>query len=55
MEMKKLTSSTNELLGHVEWLDAINATIVKIEDDRSGSGAWVIYFTTNERGVNYGI
>lgn len=48
MEMKKLTSSTNELLGHVEWLDAINATIEKIVDDRGGSGAWVIYFTTNK-------
>jgi len=45
--MKTLHSKTNELRGYIEWLDAINATIIKIEDDRGGVGAWVIYFTTN--------
>jgi hypothetical protein len=46
--MRTLNSNTEELLGHIEWLDAINATIEKIVDDRGGSGAWIIYFTTNK-------
>lgn len=40
---------TEELLGTIEWLDSINAQIVKILDDRSGSDSWVIeYLDLNE-------
>lgn len=43
---KKLLVSTEELVGHIAWLDAIHATILNIEDDRGGSGSWVIHFTS---------
>jgi hypothetical protein len=35
--------TTEELLGSIEWLDAKGETIIKIEDDRSGGGGWVIF------------
>lgn len=45
---------TEELLGTIEWLDGINAQIVKILDDRSGSDSWVIeYLDFNE--FNWGV
>lgn len=45
---------TEELLGTIEWLDGINAQIVKILDDRGGSDSWVIeYLDLNE--FNWGV
>lgn len=39
----KILVTTEELLGSIEWLDARGETIIKIEDDRGGSGGWVIF------------
>ena len=35
--------STNELIRKIKWLDKFNQSIKSIEDDRGGSGDWVIY------------
>ena len=43
--MQKINVPTNELPGIIEWLDAINAVIHNIEDDRGGSGSWIINYT----------
>lgn len=39
----RITVTTKELMGAIEWLDAKGTVILKIEDDRSGSGGWIIY------------
>lgn len=44
--MKRINVQTEELLGIIEWLDALNATIHSIEDDRGGSDSWLINYTT---------
>jgi hypothetical protein len=44
--MKRINVSTDELLGIIEWLDALGATIHTIEDDRGGSDSWLISYTT---------
>jgi len=35
--------STDELIRKIKWLDKRNESIKSIEDDRGGSGGWVIY------------
>lgn len=41
----QLNAGTEELLGYIQYLDRIGAAIMRIEDDRSGSGTWIIYYT----------
>jgi len=40
----KLCVSSDEFFPIVEWLDAVGARIMRIEDDRGGSDSWVIYY-----------
>lgn len=45
--MSKLNVPTDQLLGIIEWLDAIRAVIINIEDDRGGSDGWIINYIPN--------
>jgi hypothetical protein len=47
MENNKISVTTEELLGSIEWLDAKGKTITKIEDDRGGSGSWIIFIQSD--------
>lgn len=48
MKTTKILVATEELLGSIEWLDAKGETITKIEDDRGGSGSWIIFLENAE-------